>query len=565
MFRRLAGDIPVQLLSDDFPRTDPSANERGKNMKYAGLLVMPAGFFLTLAALALFPDPRGELAFVLCGLAVEAHGPGRCGARPHAAARGQPPMNAIPPMVPRRPALPRNERRRFCAHARAPAACAAGHRRRGAHQYRPWPLALGRAGAAGQPGPHRRRRHRLRFRRRILRRHAGTQRSRSARGGKDLERARARALSSSRPRRRRAAGATCAAVSSFWPSPWRLCFPGARAPIAGGSRPAAHPRPSSPRIVFPLAAHWIWDGGWLAALGANFSLGAGFLDAGGAATVHVLGGLSALAVVWIAGPRRGKFPKEGLSTAMPGHNATYVLFGCLLALVGWLAWNAAGAILWLHAPLAALPGTAINTLLSASGALAATFSVTRFRFGKPDASLCANGWLAGLVASSACAAVATPVDSLFVGGVAGIFTPLLVELLELALSIDDPSGAITVHGAAGLWGLIARRLLCAAAGAADRAARRHRRAARLRSAARLSALRAAQPLRSLPRRSRRRAHRHGPARARRRSLSGVRHSPRRILSLSGRPPRRQSHFEIQRRANSNITTNNASGTNARPA
>ena len=70
-------------------------------------------------------------------------------------------------------------------------------------------------------------------------------------------------------------------------------------------------------LVFPLLAHWVW-GGWLAQLGANFSLGAGFLDGGGAATVHVLGGLCALAVVWIAGPRKGKFPKEGLSTAMPG-------------------------------------------------------------------------------------------------------------------------------------------------------------------------------------------------------------------------------------------------------
>ncbi len=217
-------------------------------------------------------------------------------------------------------------------------------------------------------------------------------------------------------------------------------------------------------IVFPLAAHWIWAGGWLAALGTNFSAGAGFLDPGGAATVHMLGGLSALAVVWIAGPRRGKFPKEGLSTAMPGHNAIYVLFGCLLALVGWLAWNLAGAIIWVHAPLASLPGTAINTLLSASGALAATFSVTHFRFGKPDASLCANGWLAGLVASSACAAFASPVGSLFVGAVAGVFTPLLVEVLELALSIDNPTGAITVHGAAGLWGLIAAGFFAPQAG-----------------------------------------------------------------------------------------------------
>jgi Amt family ammonium transporter len=211
-------------------------------------------------------------------------------------------------------------------------------------------------------------------------------------------------------------------------------------------------------FVFPLAAHWIWGGGWLAQLGVNFSLGAGFLDGGGAASVHVLGGLSALAVIWIAGPRRGKFPKEGFSTAMPGHNAAYVLFGCLVSLVGWLAWNVAGAILWLHAPMAALPVTALNTLLSASAALAATFAVTTIRFGKPDASLCANGWMAGLVASSACAGIVSPAASLVVGIVAGIATPLLVELFELALSVDDPSGAVSVHAAAGLWGLFAAGL-----------------------------------------------------------------------------------------------------------
>ena len=208
-------------------------------------------------------------------------------------------------------------------------------------------------------------------------------------------------------------------------------------------------------VVFPLAAHWIWGGGWLAQLGVNFSLGAGFLDAGGAGTVHVLGGLSALAVIWIAGPRRGKFPKEGFSTAMPGHNAAYVLFGCLVSLVGWMAWNLAGAVLWLNAPLSALPATAINTMLSASAALAATFTVTRIRFGKPDASLCANGWMSGLVASSASAAIVSPIVSLFVGVIAGIATPLLVEVFELALSVDDPSGAVSVHAAAGIWGLLA--------------------------------------------------------------------------------------------------------------
>jgi Amt family ammonium transporter len=207
--------------------------------------------------------------------------------------------------------------------------------------------------------------------------------------------------------------------------------------------------------IFPLVAHWTWGGGWLAQLGTQFGLGMGFIDVAGAASVHAVGGLSALAIVWITGSRRGKFPQAGLATAMPGHNAVYILFGCLLAMVGWLAWNAAGAILWLHAGPSALAVIAINTVLCASAALVATFTVTRTRFGKPDASMCANGWLAGLVSSSACAAIITPAEAMLVGAVAGIATPLLVELLELALSIDDPSGAISVHAAGGVWGLLA--------------------------------------------------------------------------------------------------------------
>lgn len=217
-------------------------------------------------------------------------------------------------------------------------------------------------------------------------------------------------------------------------------------------------------FIFPVAAHWIWGGGWLEQLGVNFSLGAGFIDTGGASTIHALGGLSALVVVWLSGSRKAKFPKEEVSTAMPGHSAVFVLFGCFLALVGWLAWNASGALLWLGAAPSVLPVVAVNTLLSAAAGLAGTFAVTRIRFGKPDASLCANGWIAGLVTSSASAALANPAEALAVGLVAGIVTPLLVELLELALSLDDPSGAITVHAAAGLWGLFAVGLIAPQAG-----------------------------------------------------------------------------------------------------
>jgi Amt family ammonium transporter len=136
-----------------------------------------------------------------------------------------------------------------------------------------------------------------------------------------------------------------------------------------------------------------------------------------------------------------------------------------LALVGWLAWNVAGALLWLHAPLAALPITAVNTAALRIGRCRGHLRHhPRIRFGKPDASLCANGWLAGLVASSACAALLTPLESLFVGIIAGIITPLLVEVLELALSIDDPSGAISVHAVGGLWGLLAAGIFSAHSG-----------------------------------------------------------------------------------------------------
>lgn len=218
-------------------------------------------------------------------------------------------------------------------------------------------------------------------------------------------------------------------------------------------------------VAFPLLAHWTWNGGWLGGLGANFQLGAGFLDPGGAASIHLLGGLAALAVIWITGPRRGKFPREGLATAMPGHNAVYVVFGCLLALVGWTAFNLAGTLLWvpgaLKPPLALV---ALNTMLTAAAALMATYVVTRARFGKPDASLCANGWLAGLVASSAAAPFLPPAGALVLGAVAGVAAPLLVELLELALSIDDPSGAIAVHVSGGLLGLVAAGLAAPLAG-----------------------------------------------------------------------------------------------------
>lgn len=212
-------------------------------------------------------------------------------------------------------------------------------------------------------------------------------------------------------------------------------------------------------FVYPLFAHWVWEEGWLAQIGSTFHLGTGFADPGGAATIQTIGGLAALAAVWILGPRRGKFPRGGPPAVIPAHHIAYVLFGSFVALVGWLALNLLGAILFAGITGGALALVEVNTFLSASGALIAALLVTRIRFGKPDASLCANGWIGGLVASSAVVALVSPLAALLVGVVAGAILPPAIELLELRCGIDDPSGGIVVHGISGIWGLLAAGFL----------------------------------------------------------------------------------------------------------
>ncbi len=216
--------------------------------------------------------------------------------------------------------------------------------------------------------------------------------------------------------------------------------------------------------TYPLFAHWVWGGGWLAQLGANYGLGRGFVDAGGSSTIQVVGGLTALSITWILGPRRGKFSAEGIPVALPGHNVVLVLLGCALAWMGWMALNSAGAILFAGSGLARCVLVAVNTTLAAAASGLATVVVTRIRFGRPDASLSANGWIAGLVASSAAAPFLKPAAAIVVGGVAGILVPLVADALEFRLVVDDPGGAISVHAVAGLWGVLSVALLSDAAG-----------------------------------------------------------------------------------------------------
>lgn len=216
-------------------------------------------------------------------------------------------------------------------------------------------------------------------------------------------------------------------------------------------------------VTYPLFAHWVWGGGWLAQLGTNYGLGRGFVDCGGASTIQAVGGLSGLSIVWILGPRRGKFSRDGVPAAIPGHNAVLALLGCFIAWVGWMAMNSVGAILFAGIDESHVVLVVLNTTLSAVSSGLTTAVVTRVRFGRPDASLTVNGWMSGLVASSAAAAFLKPALAIVVGMVSGFLVLFAIDLLESRLAIDDPGGAVSVHAVGGIWGLLAVALLSNAA------------------------------------------------------------------------------------------------------
>jgi Amt family ammonium transporter len=211
-------------------------------------------------------------------------------------------------------------------------------------------------------------------------------------------------------------------------------------------------------VTYAVFAHWVWGGGWLAQLGTNYHLGRGFVDLGGSGVIQCTGGFTALAVTWMLGPRRGKFGQEGMPAAIPGHNVLVVLFGCMLAMVGWVCLNEAGSMLFAGTGITSVPLIAINTLLAGGSALLAAAGVTRLRFGKPDASLSANGWVSGLVASSASCAFVKPAEAVIIGLAAGALVVYSIELFELRLGVDDPGGTISVHAVGGLWGVFAMGL-----------------------------------------------------------------------------------------------------------
>jgi Amt family ammonium transporter len=204
-------------------------------------------------------------------------------------------------------------------------------------------------------------------------------------------------------------------------------------------------------FVYPLFGNWVWGGGWLADLGANFGLGHGHVDFAGSSVVHMVGGVAALAGAMVLGPRIGKYTKAGKPVAIPGHHIPMALVGTLILAFGWFGFNPGSTLAGTDLRIAVV---ATNTMLAGTGGAITSMIFMMMRFGKPDPSMMANGMLAGLVAITApCAFVTAPV-SVLIGAIAGVLVCLAVFFIEGTLKIDDPVGAISVHGVNGAWGVL---------------------------------------------------------------------------------------------------------------
>jgi Amt family ammonium transporter len=204
-------------------------------------------------------------------------------------------------------------------------------------------------------------------------------------------------------------------------------------------------------FIYPIYACWMWGGGWLSTLGVNFGLGHGAVDYAGSSVVHMQGGVMALVTAWMIGPRLGKYDMSGRPRPILGHHIPMVMTGTLILAFGWFGFNAGSAFAGTNGRIGLV---AVNTMLaSGAGGLASTIYLW-LRFGKPDPSMMCNGLLAGLVSITAPCAFVAPWAAFLIGAIAGLLSDWSVFFWERR-GIDDPVGAISVHGVAGLWGLIA--------------------------------------------------------------------------------------------------------------
>jgi Amt family ammonium transporter len=205
-------------------------------------------------------------------------------------------------------------------------------------------------------------------------------------------------------------------------------------------------------VIYPFFGNWVWGGGWLAKLGVNFGLGNGYVDFAGSTVVHAMGGLTALVGAALLGPRIGKFGPNKEPRAIPGHDIPIAMLGAYILAFGWFGFNAGSTLAGGDVRLAVV---AVNTALaSCTGALAAMLFMKLY-VGKFDAPMSTNGFLAGLVAITAPCAFVPAWAAMVIGIIAGCLVCLGVLFVERVLHVDDPVGAVAVHGVNGLWGGLA--------------------------------------------------------------------------------------------------------------
>lgn len=201
-------------------------------------------------------------------------------------------------------------------------------------------------------------------------------------------------------------------------------------------------------IVYPVSGHWVWGGGWLSQMG--------FHDFAGSCAVHMVGGIAACIGAATLGPRIGKYGKDGKPRAIPGHNLTAVALGVFILWFCWFGFNGCSTVS-MSSDEAVLSASLIfmNTNLAAAVATCVVLAVTWILYKKPDVSMCLNGALAGLVAITAGCDVVDPFGAFFIGLIAGVLVVASVGFFDKVAKIDDPVGAISVHGACGMAGTLA--------------------------------------------------------------------------------------------------------------
>lgn len=200
-------------------------------------------------------------------------------------------------------------------------------------------------------------------------------------------------------------------------------------------------------LIYPVSGHWIWGGGWLSTMG--------FHDFAGSTAVHMVGGIAALVGAKILGARIGKYDKNGKVNAIQGHSLTLGALGVFILWFGWFGFNGCSTVSATGDEILVSMGSIfVTTNMAAAAASSATMIFTWLRYGKPDVSMTLNGALAGLVAITAGCDVVSPLGAFIIGLVAGIVVVLAVEFVDQVLKIDDPVGAVGVHGACGALGTI---------------------------------------------------------------------------------------------------------------